>query len=134
MASSLTGSTILKSSITPVIIYFLQYEQFLPGQCKIICSQDSFIHLRIFKTNHPIIHFNITSLYSRFSRQSFTRNFHTKFLYPYVFSTSPAIMSNPLKTTRFHFGIAVSALLMKVTQCIALKSWFRCPSKEINIY
>jgi hypothetical protein len=61
-------------------------------------------------------------LYSLFSRQSFTRSFYTKFLYPYVISTNPAIMSNPLKTIRFHFGIAVSALLMKVTQCIALKS------------
>jgi hypothetical protein len=126
MSSSLTGPTTLKSSITPVIIYFLQSEQFLPGQCVIICSQDSFIHLRIFKTNHPIIHFNITSLSSRFSRQSCTRSFYTKFLYPYVISTSTAIrmsrMSDPLETTRFHFGIAVSALLMKVTQCIALKS------------
>lgn len=72
MSSSVTGSTTLTGSITPVIIYFLQSEQFLPGQCVIICSQDSFIHLRIFKTIHPIIHFNITSLSSRFSRQSFT--------------------------------------------------------------
>jgi len=69
MSSSLVGSTTLKSSITPVIIYFLQYKQFLPGQCVIICSPDSSIHLRIFKTNHPIIHFNITSLSSRFPRR-----------------------------------------------------------------
>lgn len=90
MSSSLTGSTTLKSSITPVIIYFLQSEQFLPGQCLIICSQDSFLHLRIFKTNHHIIHFSITSSSPRFSRQSFARTFYTKFLYPYATSTSPA--------------------------------------------
>lgn len=70
MSSSLTGSTTPKRSIIPVIIYFLQSEQFLRGQCVIICFKDSFIHLRIFKTNHPTIHFNITSLSSRFSSQN----------------------------------------------------------------